>query len=46
MINRSTTTGTHSNTLGASNLILAFPLTSVAESCMMTASIVYAEDQP
>ena len=33
-------------TFGASNLILAFPFTSVAESCMITASIVYAEDQP
>ena len=33
-------------TLGASNLILALPLTKVAAICMMTASMVYAELQP
>ena len=27
-------------------MILAFPLTSVADNCIMTASIVYADDQP
>lgn len=32
--------------LGASNLILALPLTRVADNCMITASIVYAEDHP
>ena len=33
-------------TLGASNLILAFPLTRVAQICIITASIVYTELQP
>ena len=33
-------------TLGASNLILALPLTRVAQICIMTASMVYAELQP